>query len=267
MKLNELINANEKELPLDNISEGGGYTGIFRSFAIIGDSLSSGEFEGRLSDGTPTFHDLYDYSWGAYVARAASNAVVHNFSRGGMTAREFITSWAYNNDFFNPKYAAQCYIFALGVNDLMCNREPEIGTADDMHVSDPEKNPETFAGFFGKIVSRYQALQKNGKFFFLTMPRDLPCEEPYVKKGDDHAKLMYAAAERFPNSYVIDLRKYGPVYDAAFKEKFYKHGHMNPAGYLLTGRMVTSYIDYIIRHNFKDFISVGTIGTGFETEL
>ena len=72
--------------------------------------------------------------------------------------------------------------------------------------------------------------------------------------------LLYSLAEHFDNSYVLDLYKYGPVYDE-FKKKFFLHDHMNPSGYLLTARMVDSYIDYIIRHNPDDFKEVGFIGT------
>ena len=35
---------------------------------------------------------------------------------------------------------------------------------------------------------------------------------------------------------------------------------MNPAGYLLTGQMTASYIDYIVRSNMEDFAQVGFIG-------
>lgn len=35
------------------------------------------------------------------------------------------------------------------------------------------------------------------------------------------------------------------------------NGHMNPCGYVLTAKMVMSYIDYIIRHDMKKFELVG----------
>ena len=38
-------------------------------------------------------------------------------------------------------------------------------------------------------------------------------------------------------------------------------GHMTPTGYVLTARMIESYIDYIIRKNPDDFKQVGFIGT------
>ena len=36
---------------------------------------------------------------------------------------------------------------------------------------------------------------------------------------------------------------------------------MNPMGYLLTARMVVSYIDYIIRSDMRRFAQVGFINT------
>ena len=73
------------EKPLDNIPEDGGFSAIFRTIACIGDSLSSGEFESRNPDGSRGYHDMFEYSWGQFIARQIG-AKVYNFSRGGMTA-------------------------------------------------------------------------------------------------------------------------------------------------------------------------------------
>ncbi len=72
---------------------------------------------------------------------------------------------------------------------------------------------------------------------------------------------MYKLTEIFSNSYVIDLVKYGFRYDKEFRDKFYLEGHMNPAGYILTARIISSYIDWIIRHNMSSFTRVGYINT------
>ena len=58
-----------------------------------------------------------------------------------------------------------------------------------------------------------------------------------------------------------ESRNTEPVYDDKFREKFYMLGHLNPMGYVFTAKMVASYIDYIIRHNMRDFNEVGFIGT------
>ena len=88
--------------------------------------------------------------------------------------------------------------------------------------------------------------------------------------NDKMAKVLTAAvskadlAELFENTYVLDIREYGPVNDEEFKRRFYLGGHLNAAGYLLYGKIICSYIDYIIRHNFEDFAQVGFIGTPYK---
>jgi hypothetical protein len=75
---------------------------------------------------------------------------------------------------------------------------------------------------------------------------------------------MYAFAEHFSNTYVIDLAKYGPVQDAEFRSMFYTGGHLNSAGYYLFAKMIGSYIDYIVRHNIEKFNQCGLVGTPFK---
>lgn len=109
------------------------------------------------------------------------------------------------------------------------------------------------------MILRLKKIQPDAKFFYLTMPQ----EENEKEDGalcDAHAQLMYDFSEFFGNGYVIDLRKYGPVYDSAFKQKFYGGGHLNSMGYYLTALEVVSYIDYIIRHNPRDFRATGLAG-------
>lgn len=74
---------------------------------------------------------------------------------------------------------------------------------------------------------------------------------------------MHELAEVFDYTYVLDLRRYAPVYDSEFRRRFFLGGHMNAAGYLLTAQMVMSGIDAIIRANMEDFSQVGFIGTPF----
>ena len=82
------------EKPLENWVTDGGYTSIFRTIACVGDSLSSGEFETLDGDtGARHFYDMFEYSWGQFMARMAG-LTVYNFSRGGMTASEYCESYA-----------------------------------------------------------------------------------------------------------------------------------------------------------------------------
>ncbi|MBO7405913.1 MAG: SGNH/GDSL hydrolase family protein [Clostridia bacterium] len=252
---------NPNERPLDHIKPDGGFTGIFRTIACVGDSLSSGEFESTNAEGGKGYHDLFEYSWGQYIARAAGTKV-YNFSRGGMTAKEYLEGWGEANGVWDPAKAAQAYIFALGVNDLFGLRQ-ELGTADDIDLENPGNNRPTFAGMYGKIIQKYKEIQPKARFFLMTMPRDSanPDGNPGDRIHRDHAKLLHDIAARFDYTYVIDLFRDGPVYDAEFKYNFFLGGHMNAAGYLLTAQMTMTYIDWIIRNNPEDFAQIGFVGT------
>ena len=73
MNLNEMIFATD-EKPLDLMPENGGYTAIFRKIGVVGDSLSSGEFESRDKDGNRGYHDYFEYSWGQNLARLCGHS-------------------------------------------------------------------------------------------------------------------------------------------------------------------------------------------------
>lgn len=253
MDISALFNENEK--PLDSMPANGGFCGILRKIACVGDSLSSGEFEAINENGEKTYHDMFDYSWGQFLARMTGTTVL-NFSRGGMTAREYCESFAEANDFWNPEKKCIAYIIALGVNDISVDN-PEVGTIEDIDFEDYKNNKPTFAGYYAEIIQRYKEIQPDAKFFLMTAPTE-NCAE---KRREAHREILYKIAEAFSNCYVLDLAKYGPVYDENFKNKFYMGGHMNPCGYALTAQIVTSYIDYIIRHNIDDFKQIGFIGT------
>lgn len=69
MKLQDIITPTASGNPLDRIPEDGGLCSIFRTIGCIGDSLSSGEMEGKNEKGNKTYHDYYEYSWGQFIAR------------------------------------------------------------------------------------------------------------------------------------------------------------------------------------------------------
>ena len=96
----------EEEKPLDNLISDGGFCSILRTVGCIGDSLSSGEFETLDQNGGHHYYDIFDYSWGQFMARAA-DITVYNFSRGGMSARQYIETFAEEKDFWNPEKNAK----------------------------------------------------------------------------------------------------------------------------------------------------------------
>ena len=246
------------EKPLDTLVTGGGLCGIFRTIGCVGDSLSSGEFESLDANGNKTYHDMFEYSWGQYLARMAG-LTARNFSRGGMTAKEYCESFAGANGYWSPDLACQAYILALGVNDLFGLKMP-LGSLADVDATDWRRNRPTFAGYYAQIVMRLKEIQPQARFFFVTMPRDSTEPEREDARAQ-HAALLRQFAAHFLHAYAIDLNTYAPDYGAAFHRQFYLRGHMNPAGYLFTAQLIASYMDYIIRHNMSGFAQAGLIGT------
>lgn len=253
-----LFNTDEK--PLDRLVDGYSHTSIFRTVAFIGDSLSSGEFERLDESGAKHYHDFYEYSWGQYIARK-NGLKAYNFSRGGMTAKEYVESFAEANQFWDKEKACQAYVIALGVNDIYGSRHNiPIGSISDIDPVDYRNNKPTFLGYYAAIVSRYKEISPDAKFFFVTFPNTNTPERD--EKTHGMIRGLYDLADHFSNAYVIDLYKYGTVHDKEFEDRFYLHGHLNPSGYILTAQIIDSYIDYIVRHNYNDFRKAGFIGSG-----
>ena len=249
------------EKPLDRLVDGYSYTSIFRTIGFIGDSLSSGEFESLSDDGKRGWHDYFEYSWGQYIARK-NGLTAYNFSKGGMTAKDYMEKFAERMGYWNPELACQAYVIALGVNDVI-NSGMEIGSVADIDPADYRNNKPTFVGYYAQIISRIkEEIQPQAKFFFVTMMNHEGSANN--DKRASHAKALYELAEYFDNSYVIDLYTYGPYYDAEYKEQFNLYHHLNPMGYIMTAKMVDSYIDYIIRKNPDDFRRVPFIGKGLK---
>lgn len=255
MNIYEYISMEENEKPLDRIVTDGGFCAIFRKIACIGDSLASGEFESTREDGTRRYHDFYDYSWGQFIGRACGSTV-YNFSKGGMTAKEYIENFADVQGFWSKDKLAQAYIIALGVNDVVYQGQP-LGSTADICKEDYKKNQPTFAGYYGQIIQRIKQLQPRAKIFLVSMPRNNDEKDDRRKNVRD---LLETFTDFFDRTYLIDLYTYAPVNDEEYRKRF-RLGHLTATGYVLTARMIESYIDYIIRKNPEDFNQVGFIGT------
>ena len=262
MTIEQLITHNPDEKPLENLVTDGGFCGIFRTIACVGDSLSSGVFESLNEKDEKGYHDMFEYSWGQYFARMAG-CTVYNFSAGGMTARTYMDSFAQEKGYWDKDKAAQAYIIALGVNDLSTWR-PDItpGDIDDIDLNDYRNNRDTFVGNYAAIIQRYKEIQPHAKFFLVTRPKTDETGEG-KRFCELQSTLVKKIAPLFDNTYVIDLYEYAPVRDAQYGKEFWLGGHMSPAGYLALGKIMTSYVDYIIRHNMDDFKQVGFIGKDF----
>lgn len=258
MNVYEYMSVGENEKPLDRIVTDGGFCGIFRKIACIGDSLSSGEFESLRPDGTKRYHDFFEYSWGQYIARS-TGATVYNFSHGGMTAKDYVENAGDQMGYWDRAKACQAYIIALGVNDIgrMLDSGLECGSVADIDKENYRNNAKTFAGYYAQIIQRIKEIQPRAKIFLVSIPQNGDERDTKRKEVRD---LLEELTNFFNRTYLIDLYTYAPVNDEKYRETF-RLGHLTPTGYVLTARMIESYIDYIIRKNPDDFKQVAFIGT------
>ena len=254
MNIREFMTVGADEKPLDRIVTDGGFCAIFRTIACIGDSLASGELESNRDGEKRGFHDFYEYSWGQFMARSCGSKV-YNFSRGGMTAKEYVETFADLHGYWGRDKLAQAYVIALGVNDI--TRGYEIGTTADINLEDRKQNADSIAGYIGNIIQHIKELQPRARIFLVSMPSAGDAKD---EKRKQHRDLLEEMTKLFNFTYLIDLHTYAPINDGAFCAVF-RRGHLTPAGYVLYARMIESYIDYIVRSRPEEFAQVGFIGT------
>ncbi|MCQ2397567.1 MAG: hypothetical protein MJ106_07720 [Lentisphaeria bacterium] len=258
MNLNDFFLDDPNEKPLDHLVTDGGYAGILRSVACIGDNLDSGEMEPWDADGTRHYLDLFEYSWLSYFGRFTGNEV-RQFTRGGMSTREYVESYADKMGFWDPEKACKAYVITLGTNDItaIVKGEFEFGSIDDIDLNDWHNNKKTYAGYYGTIIQRYREISPKCRIFLaIVFQNPTPERLPFVQKQQE---LLKQLNKLFEFTYVMDFYQYGPVVDDEFRRKFFLNNHMYPAGYLLKGRLFSSYIDYVIRHNLDDFAQIALL--------
>jgi hypothetical protein len=144
------------------------------------------------------------------------------------------------------------------VNDILGGKVAEFGSIDDVDTCVPENCKSTYMGYYGHIIAKYKQISPYARFFLVVPPKD-----GNLEKIARIRTALYELANIFDHTHVIDLYEYAPLYDKEFKKQFFLGGHMNPMGYIITAKMIASYIDYIIRHNPDDFRLAGLIGTQY----
>lgn len=215
----------------------------FLKVGCIGDSLASGESVGGNSS-NPQFIDIFEHSWGQYLARLTGNKYL-NLSQGGMTTKTWYEKYATN--WSNGSYDCQAYIIGLGVND---QNHLTLGSAEDV-----DSGADTYYGWYGKIIKLIQGRTPKAKIFVLTMPQN--------GNPNDWNEAIKYMANKFSNVYAIDLNELvGTTYNEGIIKQCMRYGHYNAIGYMLQARIIASAIDYYIETHLNEFLQIEFINTG-----
>ena len=253
--MKKIYEIEEGEKPLDNIKETCGFASILKKVGVIGDSLSSGEFESTDDKGDIIYNDMYEYSWPSILSKLTGSQYL-NFSRGGMTFKEFYETRADKNNFW---IKCPAYIIFLGNNDLFVYNQ-KVGSVSDINLLDPSKNPDTYFGYMGKVISKLKSLENGARIFLTSIQIDEMSEERtrVVKYVSEEMKKV---VKLYSFTYLIDFTQYLFKYDEEARKKIAMGFHPSPLGYYSLALAFGNYIDYIIRQNPEDFRKMAFVGT------
>lgn len=249
-EVNDLLGLNLSDTPLERIRNDAGLMAIFRHVGCIGDSLASGEAVYKKADGSTGGKDLFEYSWGQYLARMTGNTY-YNWSRGGLRCDTFLSS-SMAVECFDGEHKCEAYVIGLGQNEN--NKKYTIGTAADIDMNDYTQNLDTYYGNYGRIIQKIQQLQPKAKIFVLTDPLK-------AVETTGYNAAVREIAGMFQNVYLVDLFTYGTtLYSSGFLYQQKRGGHFNAVGYFICAMIIATYIDWIIKKNPTEFREVEFIG-------
>ena len=252
--------------PLEQVLDTPRFASLIHQWAFIGDSLSSGEVYINNSTGRQVI-DAYEWSWGQAICRLCGTQGT-NFSRGGFMASIWWEAYVNKADkeagyhtggthekFTDRKFNA--YTICLGANE--CNQSYNIGSIDDVDLSDYNNNRESFYGYYCKIIQYIREINPSAKIFLITIPALFhgKCESYGVNTA------IRTIANMFDNCFLVDLYKYLPK-NSEIESKYTFWGHLTAAGYQWMGYVMANLFSYIIENNLASFKNVPFIGTQYD---
>ena len=129
--------------------------GLYSRWAVCGASYDSGSTHDTETSRPYVGANQYDRSWPQILARRCGNTCT-NYTKGGYTLKTFITDETETGGRQRGLNQAltddpqELYVITLGGNDT----SRTLGTIADINDNDPDSNPETVYGLYGKIVQK-----------------------------------------------------------------------------------------------------------------
>ena len=136
---------------------------IFNSIGVIGDSYSLGQT--YKNDGTYNTTN-HRYSWFRQIAYKY-NIIPNSYAIGGINTRTWLSN-QYGLSKLLSDEASDCYLLALGINDVYNLGHDYLGSITDIK-NDYTQNADTFYGNYGKIISNILINKPNAKIIMLTI--------------------------------------------------------------------------------------------------
>lgn len=236
----------------------------------------------------------YEMSWGQQLVRLLG-AEGYNFSVGG----EYAKRWCQGSGGTGSRnwdraqqteYLKDAYIIGLGVNDASYWMSGQTTIVDypcvtaypnqsdyvdglvltdndimnDIDVFDYNNNANSFAGWYAGVIQRIKSVRKDAYIFCCTLPA--------AKNNNAYSQVIRKIVEKLNTHYkegtiwLLDLARFNPI-TTEMAQYIKNDSHLTAFGYLYSAYQITSYIDWIIRHNIQKFKDVPFIGTNIVSEI
>ena len=225
---------------------------VFHTVGVIGDSLASGQ--NRVDD-PQHYHDFYDYSWVQCMKRELGNTM-YNFTKSGLSTRTWLTD-DMGLRLLQSTEKCQCYIIALGANDIGLGEE-YIGTPSDIDLLNYNNNADTFYGNYAKIIQIIKEKEPRAKIFTF----ENPCYGIYDMRVKFNNVVKYMETI-FDNVYNISFDEDFFNSQESFMKKNNLYGHYTPLGYQYVASHFLDKLSCYMYDNYLEFTKVELIGTDF----
>lgn len=209
---------------------------MFDTFGVIGDSFSVGYVKYNEYGVTKT-----NYAWGKQISRKYGNKC-EIYGKGGLSTRTWLSD-SEGLTAMNNGTANDMYFLALGINDANGIGIDYLGTIADIHDGNPNDNPDTFYGNYGKIVEAVKAKSPHAKLCFVTIPGILSIHKTF-------ANAIKEIAEHY-GCVVADIQN-----DEQFQSKVrYYDGHLTYPLYGFMGVRIVELLEkQLLGEYFRDFM-------------
>ena len=224
---------------------------VFQTIGVIGDSFASG----WLGDAPEGHKNRYSISWPQIMARKGGFTAL-NLSSGGLSTRTWLTATR-GLTLLNSSAAQNLYMIALGINDVseITGGTETLGSIADIDLDNPDSNPNTFYGNYGKILSAIKTKSSDAKVILITIPKD----NTGSNKTINDAIIEIGSTFELP---VIVSHKNSVFTSNYFSNEKSTDGHPTVAGYgtmaeaytTMANECIANYYDY-----FKDYLGSETV--------
>lgn len=234
----------------------------FLKVGIIGDSLASGEAYSN-NGGVSAPHDLYEYSWGQFMARRSGNTY-YNFSSGGQTTRSWLLPRAQGGWYdvaTDGEHDCMAYYIALGQNDHSYQGMgmDYLGVPADMD----DETKDTFYGNYGKIIRAMKTVEPKAVFFLVNMPVMSQASEPAYEAKIAYNEAIGNIAAHFDGCYLLDLNRYSTLIASGndYLRAQSRNAHFNAVAYNYFASVIIELTNEAMVLNREGFMQVEFIGT------